>query len=281
MQSPVTTNNSSTARSPNDVRAPTQSRSPRSSLAVRRVSWAWLGLSSAAIAAFAVIPYLTDSLRELAEGQTGLAGLAPHYSTLPASVQVAFYVHIVFAGIALLIGPLQFWAGFRNRFRRAHQWIGRVYLVSVGIGGLASLVMAPFNSAGFVGFFGFGTVGVLWIYTAWKAYRAIRRRDVRSHQAWMMRNFALTYAAVTLRLWTGLLLAAQIPFVTGEFNFEAVFANAYAAVPFLSWLPNLIVAEFMIRRRGLPSFQLTDSSPVRSTSAHTEATLTRGAPSAL
>ena len=70
--------------------------------------------------------------------------------------------------------------------------------------------MAPFNSAGLVGFFGFGTLAVLWLATGWLAYRAIRRRDVASHRAWMMRNFALTYAAVTLRLWLGVLIAVQL-----------------------------------------------------------------------
>lgn len=228
----------------------------RDSRSLRRLSWVVVALSSLAIAAFAVVPYLTASLRALADDQ---AGLAPHYASLPSAIQVAFYVHIVFAGVALVLGPMQFWAGFRERFRVAHRWIGRTYLASIAIGGLASLVMAPFNSAGFVGFFGFGTVGVLWLYTGWKAYRAVRARDIRSHQAWMMRNFALTYAAVTLRLWTGLLLGVQLPFVGGDFDFGAVFANAYAAVPFLSWLPNVIVAEVLIRRRGLPSFRISET----------------------
>jgi hypothetical protein len=32
-----------------------------------------------------------------------------------------------------------------------------------------------------------------------------------------------------------------------------VFANAYAPVAFLCWLPNIVIAEVIIRRRGLPS----------------------------
>ena len=55
---------------------------------------------------------------------------------------------------------------------RVHRIMGRVYLVSVAIGGPAALVMAPFNTAGFVGFFGFGSLGVLWLVTGWKAYRS-------------------------------------------------------------------------------------------------------------
>ena len=73
----------------------------------------------------------------------------------------------------------------------------------------------------------------------------------------MMRNFAMTYSAVTLRIWLPLLIVAQVPFAgAGGFQFEAAFANAYAVVPFLAWLPNLVVAEWLIRRRGLPSYRL-------------------------
>ena len=53
--------------------------------------------------------------------------------------------------------------------------------------------MAPYNTAGMIGFLGFGTLGVLWVWTGWRAYRAIRTGDVRSHQAWMIRNFSLTF----------------------------------------------------------------------------------------
>ena len=53
----------------------------------------------------------------------------------------------------------------------------------------------------------------------------------------MLRAFALTYAAVTLRLW----LIALIPLL-GDFS------SAYAVVPFLCWVPNLVVVELLLRR---------------------------------
>ncbi|MFC9558994.1 DUF2306 domain-containing protein [Agromyces sp. NPDC056965] len=217
-----------------------------------RAGWTWLLLSSLAIAVYAVVPYLTASLAALSEDGVGLAS---NYDGRPWFVQLAFMVHVVAGGVALVVGPLQFWRGLRSRHPRVHRWTGRAYLVAVLIAGVAALVMAPFNSAGFVGFFGFGALAVLWIATGLRAYRAIRAGDVASHRAWMMRNFALTYAAVTLRLWIGVLLGVQaLP--GGEFEFEAAFENAYAAVPFLCWIPNLIVAEWLIRRRGLPSYAL-------------------------
>ena len=78
---------------------------------------------------------------------------------------------------------------------------------------------------------------------------------IDAHQAWAIRTFALTFAAVTLRLWLPALIAVQVPFYAGDLTGQSadrLFRNAYDAVPFLCWLPNLVVAEVMIRRRGLP-----------------------------
>lgn len=226
--------------------------SPAPRRTATRVAWTWVLLSSLGIAAFAVVPYLTAPLRELAESPSG--GLAGNYAEQPLPIQVAFYAHIVGGGIALVLGPLQFWRGLRERRPRVHRWIGRTYLAAIGVGGIAALVIAPVNDAGLVGLFGFGGLGALWLVTGWLAYRAIRRRDVATHRAWMMRNFALTYAAVTLRIWLPLLLLVQLPFIADGTDFDVVFANAYAAVPFLCWVPNLVVAEWLIARRRLPGF---------------------------
>jgi uncharacterized membrane protein len=233
---------------------PTPHRStPGASRIGSRIGWSWILLSSLAIAGFAVAPYLMSSLPVLAESG---AGLAAHYADQPAVVLVVFFVHIVAGGVALVTGPFQFWRGLRDRAPGVHRWTGRIGLVAIAIAGAAGLVLAPFNSAGIVGFFGFGALAVLWVVSGWRGYRAIRRGDVPSHRAWMMRTFALTYAAVTLRVWIPLLILVQVPLAgPGGFDGDAAFANAYAAVPFLAWLPTLVVAEWLIRRRGLPSFR--------------------------
>ncbi|WP_203580163.1 DUF2306 domain-containing protein [Microbacterium hibisci] len=217
-----------------------------------RVGWTFVLLTAVAIVAYSAVPYFTASLADLA-GQD--VGLAPTYAAASPFVQGALYVHIVGGAVALVAGPLQFWRGLRTRAPRVHRWIGRVYLVAVAVGGVGGLVIAPSSPAGYVGFFGFGALGVLWLVTGWRAYRAIRRGDVPSHRAWMIRNYALTYSGVMLRIWLPLLLFA--PFVLGQsWEIDTAFPNAYAAVPFLCWLPNLVFAEWLIRRRGLPSYRL-------------------------
>ncbi|MEV7870608.1 DUF2306 domain-containing protein [Streptomyces sp. NPDC088124] len=220
-----------------------------------------------AVAAYFSGQYAQGALDELSRNGVGLA---TGYADKPLPVQLTFYVHIVSAGLALALGPWQFSRRLRARRRAAHRWIGRVYLVSVALGALSGLVMSVFNTAGMVGFFGFGALSVLWGWTAWQAYRTIRARDIRGHQAWVIRNFALTYAAVTLRLWLGVLTAVQIPFMGSGDSVDSIMDNAYAPLGFLCWLPNLVVAEFMIRRRGLPALHITtEPAPVVPASANT------------
>ena len=220
-----------------------------------RAGWLAVVLTSLGIAAFAVTPYLTASLETLSQSDSG--GLAEAYAGRPWFVLVAFYAHIVAGGIALVVGPFQFWRGLRTRHPLVHRSMGRLYLTAVGIAALGGLAIAPISQAGLTGLFGFGALGVLWLVTGWRAYRSIRRGDVASHQAWMIRNFAITYAAVTLRLGLFALILVQVPFSAGGFDFGTAFANAYVAMAFLAWLPNLLIAEWLIRRRGLPSYRLT------------------------
>lgn len=216
-----------------------------------RIGWTFVLLTALAIVAYAAVPYFTASLEALADSP----GLAGDYVDKPPIVQAALYAHIAGGAVALALGALQFWKGLRARAPRVHRWTGRLYLAGVAVGGLAGLVIAPTSSAGYVGFFGFTALAALWLITGWRAYRAIRRGDVPSHQAWMIRNYALTYSAVTLRIWLPLLLL--LPLVLGRpWEMETAFENAYAAVPFLAWLPNLVFAEWLIRRRGLPSYRL-------------------------
>jgi hypothetical protein len=226
-----------------------------------RVSWTVVTLTSLAITGFFVGQYATGSLRTLdAEG----VGLASTYAHRPALVQVAFYVHIISAGLALAVGPFQFAKVIRRRYRAGHRWIGRTYLVSVALGSASGLVMAFYSSAAFVGFFGFGTLAVLWAWTSYRGYRAVRTGDLASHQAWMIRSFALTFAAPTLRLWLGVLIGVQLLAGRGaEADIDQLLGNAYAAVPFLCWLPNIVVAEVLIRRRNLPGLRFSPSPTPR------------------
>ncbi len=82
---------------------------------------------------------------------------------------------------------------------------------------------------------GFASLAIVWLFSAYMAYKHILNRKILLHRRWMIRNYALTFAAVTLRLW-------QLVFkLTG-----VEFIQAYIIVAWLSWIPNLIVAEWII-----------------------------------
>ena len=156
-------------------------------------------------------------------------------------------VHVAGAATALLVGPVQFSSQLRARFRWLHRLIGRTYVVSCLVGGVAGFVLALGASTGPISRAGFGSLAIMWIVTTSLAWRSAMQRRFTEHRAWMIRSFALTLAAVTLRLYLPLAAIMSIPFV-----------DAYRALSFLSWVPNLLIAELYLRHRAVlsPSLRL-------------------------
>jgi len=149
----------------------------------------------------------------------------------------AIVAHVVGGVLALLLGPIQFVPAIRRRWPRIHRWIGRGYLGGIALGGVAGLWMAQLAYGGPVAQLGFTGLALAWLTASATALLRIRAGDVAGHRAWMIRSFALTFAAVTLRLWLPLLAVVGVAFEPG-----------YAAVAWLSWVPNLLVAEWIVRR---------------------------------
>ena len=76
----------------------------------------------------------------------------------------------------------------------------------------------------------------------------------------MVRAFALTYAAATLRSWLGMLIAAQT--ALAGVPEQVAFDYAYLLVPFLAWVPDLLVAEwYLAAGRRFPAARQGTASP--------------------
>jgi uncharacterized membrane protein len=193
-------------------------------------------------AAYGLLVFLSLAVVAYALGAYSLlpVGAAVHPDMRPGfeAQRGPIYAHVFAAAFALALGPFQFSTRLRTRCLGLHRWLGRLYLgVGVLVGGLAGLWIAFNAFGGAVAQLGFGSLAVLWLYTGFRAYDAIRSRDVAAHRRWMVRNFALTFAAVTLRLWVPASFVAGIDF-----------ALAYAAIAWLCWVPNLVVAELAFNR---------------------------------
>jgi uncharacterized membrane protein YozB (DUF420 family) len=152
----------------------------------------------------------------------------------------AYYSHVLVAGIILVIGFFQVSDRFRNRFLKIHRVLGIIYVFGILLfSAPGGMVMAFFINRGPMVLLSFVLQCSLWFYFTYEAFRYIRQRNIESHQAMMYRSFALTLAAITLRIY--------IFFSSYQFNLAQ--PVAYATIAWLSWVPNLLVAEWIIRKK--------------------------------
>jgi uncharacterized membrane protein len=159
----------------------------------------------------------------------------------------AIGAHVLFGPIALTVGLAQFVPALRQpRWWSVHRMVGRLYGVSAVALAAAGLYLAPYSAGGPVTHVGFGLLAVCVLATTGQGYHAIRRGAVGRHRAWMLRSYALIFGAVTLRLWLPLLIAAH----------RGDFLAAYRGVAWVSWVPNLLWAEWRIRRGWHPAYRL-------------------------
>jgi uncharacterized membrane protein len=167
-----------------------------------------------------------------------LPGFGPQFIVLRRSVlPVAVVSHLAGGGLALAIGAWQLNAHLRTRHIDVHRWMGRVYVIAVLVGGIGALRLAPHAQTGAIAAVGFGALAVTWLVTTIRGYLAIRGGNEAVHRRWMTRSYALTFAAVTLRIYLPASAILGVPFDV-----------AYPAIAWLCWLPNLAVAEWRLGR---------------------------------
>ncbi len=200
-----------------------------------------LGLLTVLFLAFALPPYL---------------GLDPAAARLPLPADAPWFypalvAHIGFGSIALLAAVLQVWPWLRRRHPAVHRWSGRAY-VFLGVlpAGLVVLAVAPFSvSGGVVGNVGNTLLALLWLGTTIAGYRAARARRHAEHREWMVRSVALAFSIVVNRLWSVLCIAAFAPEVFSGGPVDPVaLSQAVGASIWLSWVVNLLVAEYWLHR---------------------------------
>src|SRR5687767_6757317 len=158
---------------------------------------------------------------------------------------VPLLIHTTFGPLALLLGLVNLLPAMRKRRWALHRLIGRIYLASGVTLGLAGGYLALFAAGGPVARLGFFVLAVATLGTLAGGYVNIRRRDVTRHREWMLRSYALIFAAVTLRIWLPILIIAH----------QGEFLPAYRWVAWVSWMPNILWAEWRIRRGWRPGYE--------------------------
>jgi hypothetical protein len=159
-------------------------------------------------------------------------------------VPIQALTHMLVGPIALLTGPWQFFGGLRARHPKVHRWNGRVYVAACLISGVGALFTAPFASGGIVASIGFTMLAVSWLGTTFVGWRLAVARNFAMHRILMRFSYALTFAAVTLRL--------QIPFGFIFFGFSS-YREMSVWLAYTCWIPNVIAVALFTLAASLRS----------------------------
>jgi uncharacterized membrane protein len=197
---------------------------------------------AAGLVALSAIPALGAAFRvgELAAG----AQITPQNARFFAA-PIPVVVHAVGASIFILLAAFQFVPQSR-RPGGWHRTAGRI-LVPAGLAAaLSGLWMTLFyprpDDVGEL-LTAFRLVfGSLMAASLVLGFRAIRRRDIATHRAWMLRGYAIGVGVGTQAITLGL----------GTLALGALGQVEKALLMAAGWLINLAIAEWVIRRRSAP-----------------------------
>ena len=161
------------------------------------------------------------------------------------SWRTSFYVHVFTSVLILLAGFTQFSRTILQKQVRLHRWSGYIYIVTILlITGPAAIVMAFKANGGLPARASFVSLGFVWYICTCMAFMRVKQHHYLLHAEWMVRSYALTLSAITLRIYAYMFDVLQI---------NAAPRDVYITIAWLSWVPNLLVAELIVRSRALPA----------------------------
>jgi len=196
----------------------------------KKIYWTTFGLSAIGIGLYP-LAFLSSGFRK-----SGFFSVKSRELLANPFYISAFYTHISLGGIALLTGWSQFIKSWRNKYRKLHRFLGYIYVTSVLGSSITGLIVAVYSTGRKPAAIGFGALAVSWFISNLKAFFQIRKGKVKEHERWMIRNFALTFSAVTLRVYLPILLAKKTGIV-----------KSLQIASWLCWVPNAIIAEIYIQ----------------------------------
>jgi len=151
--------------------------------------------------------------------------------------KIAFYIHVFFAIFSLTAGFTQFSQKIRLKYAKIHKVLGWIYISTILLLAAPSgFIIGLYANGGLWSKIAFCLLAILWFWFTFKALLAIIKKQYKAHQVFMIRSFALTLSAITLRLWKYIIVAL----------FEPRPMDVYQIVAWLGWLLNLVVAEIII-----------------------------------
>lgn len=149
----------------------------------------------------------------------------------------AFWIHVFSSILVLLAGFTQFSKLLLRKYPKLHRALGYIYVLDVlFITGPAGMLMSFYANGGIFSRIGFTLLSGLWISSTTLAWYYAVKRKFDKHRIFMIRSFALTLSAISLRLWKMFFAAfTDVPPM-----------DRYRIIAWLGWVLNLIIAEYII-----------------------------------
>lgn len=155
--------------------------------------------------------------------------------------QFAFKVHVITSSFALIAGFTQFFQLFRSRYPQIHRLSGWLYIITILVFALPSgFILALSAAGGTVTQVSFILLSLLWGFSTIFALGAVFKEQWFVHRDWMIRSFALSLSALSLRSWKMVLYELQ-PY----FDWLTP-VHIYQLESWLGWVVNLLIAELII-----------------------------------
>ena len=151
----------------------------------------------------------------------------------------AFYFHVFSAVFCLFAGFTQFSNQLLKERRHVHRFMGRMYAYTIFLNFPIGLVMAYYANGFWPSKLAFFILDGLWCWFTLKAIIEAKKGNFTLHRNYMIRSYALTFSAITLRAWKLVL--------TNSIAIDPT--TLYMIDAWLGFVPNLLIAEYIIRFR--------------------------------
>ncbi len=154
--------------------------------------------------------------------------------------RIAFFIHVYASFWVLFAGFTQFSRKLLRHNPGLHRTFGYIYVVDVLlITGPAGLLMGFYANGGDLSRIAFVLLAVLWIFFTAMALIKAKQKDFKAHRNYMIRSYALTLSALTLRAWKW--------GITNTLDHVRPM-DVYRIVAWAGWVINLLAAEYIIYR---------------------------------
>ena len=158
-----------------------------------------------------------------------------------------FYTHVYASMFCLLAGFTQFNRSILKRQKTLHRGLGYLYIVTVLVfSAPTGFVMGWHANGGWIAISFFMILAVLWWWFTFKALVYAKQKNFIAHRNFMIRSYALALSAITLRIWKVVLV----------YFFQPAPMDVYVIIAGLGWVPNLLVAEYIISLKNKKHKQL-------------------------